>query len=700
MSHVLHIDLETYSELNLYTVGTYNYSRNCEVMLMAWGLEPKGNRPFKARVIDFTRGQRIPDKLMDIIHDPNTTIVIQNSFFDRHVINGTKLFGKKLPVDRIDDTMAISLAHGLPASLDMLSAVFGLDEDTAKMKDGRRLINLFCKPQPKTAVRNTYQTHPEDWKLFMQYARQDITSMREVYNRLPKWNNSGKERAIWELDQKINDRGILIDVDLCVKAVEEERVARVSIKKQTFKATDGVVENATQRTALLNYLNDTFDLNMHDLKADTVERRLNQAGLPAEIREVLELRSEASKNSAAKYRRAYQNACLVDERFRGALQYCGAARTGRWAGRVVQPQNMKRPTAKQDVIDEATLAIKDGTFREKFTESPMDMLGNCVRGIIVASTGRKLVVSDLANIEGRGLTWLAGEKWKLKYFRDFDAGLVKFDNYVAAYAKAMNVSMEEASEFRNRQIGKVLELGLGYGGGVAAFLTFAAVYRLDLQELAEAVWETADQGQINECAGKYEWAKENGYHANLPPFQYAACEYMKQKWREAHPYTVRFWSNLERCFKRAISNPGVTLPVEGCPYIKMRRDRGWLRIRLPSGRYLTYCNPGIDDKGNIFFYGVDQYTRKWGKVFTYSGKLSENVTSATARDVMAYNMPRIEKAGYPIILSVHDEIITEPRDHPKFSSDRLSRLLSTNHEWCKTMPLAAAGFETKRYMKD
>ncbi len=700
MAHVLHIDLETYSELNLFTVGTYNYSRNCEVMLMAWGLEPKGNRPFKARVIDFTRGQRIPDKLMDIIHDPNTTFVIQNSFFDRNVINGTNLFGTKLPVDRIDDTMAIALAHGLPASLEMLSAIFGLDEDTAKMKDGRRLINLFGKPQPRTAVRNTYQTHPEDWKLFMQYARQDITSMREVYNRLPKWNNVGKERAIWELDQKINDRGLLIDVDLCKKAIEEERVARANIAKKTIKATGGVVDNATQRTALLNYLNDVFDLNMHDLKADTVERRLNQAGLPEEIREILELRSEASKNSAAKYRRAYQNACMIDDRFRGALQYCGAARTGRWAGRVVQPQNMKRPTAKQDEIDKAIESIKNGTFQKRFKENPMDMLGNCVRGIIVASPGRKLVVSDLSNIEGRGLTWLAGEKWKLKYFRDFDAGIVKYDNYVAAYAQAMNETMEEASDPYKRQIGKVLELGLGYGGGVAAFLTFASVYRLDLQELADAVWETADRHQINECLGKYDWAKENGYHANLPDRQYAACEYLKQKWRDAHPYTVRFWAGLEQSFRLAIRTPGVTIPVDGCPYIKMRRDKDWLRIRLPSGRYLTYCKPGINDEGNIFFYGVDQYTRKWGKVFTYSGKLAENVTSATARDVMAYNMPRIEKAGFPIILSVHDEIITEPRDDPKFSAERLSRLLSTTHDWCKTMPLAAAGFEAARYKKD
>lgn len=695
----LYMDTETFSEVNLKTAGTINYADNAEVMILTFAIGDEG----KVYGVDYTRGQKTPERLLDEVHSPNNDLVFHNSFFDRHIINRTNLFGMQIKTDRVIDTMAVALAHGLPAGLGPLGAAFGLDEDNAKDKDGMRLIQLFCKPKGKKLkdgriVRATYDTNPEDWVKFMRYAKQDVHTMRKLYLLLPKWNARGQERLIWELDQKINDRGIQIDVELCRKAMEEAVFAKKELGKLTQAATDGQVMNATQRAVLLNFLNTEYDLNLTDLKADTVDRRLAQTGLPSHIRELLELRSDASKNAASKYKRALENASYKDGRFRGALQYCGASRTGRWAGRVVQPQNMRRPTMKTHEIEEATESILDGTFSNRYIDRRMDVLGNCVRGLIIAKPGRKLVVSDLSNIEGRSLIWLSGEDWKLKYFREYDAGKVEYDNYVVAYKEAMNCDFDTAKD--NRQIGKVMELGLGYGGGVAAFITFAAVYRLDLDELADRVWEAADHDHLMECYGKYEWAKKNGYHAGLDQEVYAACELLKQKWRAAHPRTVEFWQNLEDCFRLAIKYEGRTFTVRGCPMLKMRRDKNWLRVKLPSGRYLVYVNPWVDEKKNIWFRGVDQLTRRWAKIHTYSGKLSENVTSATSRDVMAYNFPKIEEAGYPIALSVHDEVITEPRDKRSYSADKLSALLSAPHEWSKGLPLAAQGFETYRYRKD
>lgn len=699
MSKRIFLDLETYSDMNLKVVGTINYADNAEVMLLAHAIGEQG----PVSVVDYTRGQVPGERLMDEIHTPNNDLVFHNSFFDRNIINRTNLFGFKLKADRIIDTMAVALAHGLPAGLGPLGEAFGLSEDLAKIKEGRRLIQLFCTPRggrrkAGDVERADFRSHPEDWKLFIKYAKSDITAMRELLIKMPTWNSKGDERELWLLDQKINDRGVQIDVDLCRRAMEESVAAKRELGKLTQAATKDVVMNATQRTVLLNFLNDNFDLKLNDLKADTVDRRLAEAGLPAPVRELLELRSEASKNSASKYKRALENASFLDGRFRGALQYCGASRTGRWAGRVVQPQNMRRPTMKQHAIEEATESLLDGTFPIMYYGNRMDVLGNCVRGLIVSKPGRKLVISDLSNIEGRSLIWLSGEKWKLKYFRDFDAGRVPYDNYVVAYAEAMNVALEDA--VAHRQIGKVMELGLGYGGGVAAFITFAAVYRLDLEELADAVAMTADPNHWHACFEKYDWAVDNGYHAGLNQHVYTACELLKQKWRAAHPATEYFWKALEETFRLAIKYEGKTFEVDRCPHLKMRRDKQWLRIRLPSGRYLVYVSPFVDAKNNIWFYGIDQLTRRWSKIHTYSGKLSENVTSATARDVMAYNFKHMEKAGYPIVLSVHDEVITEPRNSPKYSVDGLSKILATPHPWCRTLPLAAQGFETTRYKKD
>jgi DNA polymerase len=327
----------------------------------------------------------------------------------------------------------------------------------------------------------------------------------------------------------------------------------------------------------------------------------------------------------------------------------------------------------------------------------MELVANAVRGCIVAPPGKKLVVADLSNIEGRGLAYLAGETWKLQAFAAYDRGDGP-DLYVAAYARSFGVDHSAVGK-PQRQIGKVQELGLGYEGGVAAFLTFAAVYNMDLDDLADAVWASATREALKNGADILEWVKRKKRSTfGLSDKVYIACEVLKRAWRDAHPNTEALWKAAGDSVRAAIQNPGQTFPIG--EHLKARVDGAWLRVRLPSGRYLCYIDPKVDDSGQISYAGVNQYTRQWGRIKTYGGKLVENATQAFARDIMAHNMPLIDQVGYEIVLSVHDELITEAPEMEEYSVDHLAKLLATVPPWAKGIPLAAAGFECTRYRKE
>lgn len=695
---MIYLDTETRSATPIRNgVHTYVQDPHFAIVIVTWAID---NEPVR---LWLPLSQPRPKRLADAIH-AGETLVIHNSTFDRRVMNASKLFDVEIRPEQIHDTMVQALAHGLTGSLDSLCKAFGLAEDKAKIKEGRNLIQIFCTP--RRDVQGDVQFHdattqPINFDLFCDYAIRDVEAMRDVHKRMPTINYPKLEHSLWCLDQRINDRGIPIDVELAEAAIHEAAEERTRLNAAAHASTGGNVEAATQRDKLLVHLAAEHDVWLPDLKTDTLETRLESGELPPDVAALVELRLQASQNSAAKYRRVMQ--VQTGGRIRDTMQMYGASRTGRDAGRVFQPQNLKRPTmwrgldgAELDqAIEDDVQAIKDGIVSLVHDSKTMEVLGNCVRGVIRAAPGNKLVVADLSNIEGRSLVWLSGEEWKLQYFRDFDTGKVKFDNYVAAYAKAFNVGMD-AVEKDQRQIGKVMELGLGYGGGVAAFITFANMYRMDIQELAEAVWDTGDRTCLLACQAKYEWAEENGYHAGLTPFLYAACEYLKQKWREAHPMTVEFWEELENTFKLAIDHANETFHVR---HLAFRRQGDWLYIKLPSGRCLTYLKPRVDNN-QITFVGRDAFTKSFRRIKTYSGKLSENVTSATARDIMFHRIPTIEAAGYPIVLRVHDELVCETPDEPWFSHEDLSAMMSQQHEWSKGLPLAAAGFETYRYRKD
>jgi DNA polymerase len=681
----LYLDLETYSKTPI-THGTHAYAADAEILLVAcaWDDGP-------VQVLDYANNEASVTALIANLTLPNVTVVIHNSHFDRTVIR--HVWGLDIPAERIHDTMVQALSHGLPASLNMLCEVLGLPADKAKDKDGKRLINLFCKPQGvnRKIARATRDTHPAEWERFKAYAASDIVAMREVMERMPAYNTYLTEAELWRLDQRINDRGVAIDMNLVHAAIRAVDRAQGDLTAQSLAMTDGQVANTTQSAALRLHILENYAVDMPDLQMATVEKTLAMDVDPA-LKELLRVRLQASSTSTAKYR-VLARGTSADKRLRGLLQFNGAARTGRWAGRLFQPQNLPRPSLGQDAIDAGIEAMLAGCAHLT-TDNVMELASSAIRSCIVAPFGKKLVVADLSNIEGRDQAWLANEEWKLQAFREFDEGIGP-DLYKLAYSKSFGTTPDKVTKDQ-RQVGKVQELALGYEGGVGAFATFAGVYGINLDELADKVLENAPQELVNAADNYFSFViKEKRPRYGLSDDAFVACDVLKRAWREAHPNITGYWAQLKNAVIRAMNHRGSTVVALG---LKIT-STSWLRIVLPSGRSLVYPHPKLVD-GAVTYMGVDQFTRKWTRISTHGGKLFENLCQAVARDVMAANMPRIEAAGYQIVLTVHDEIIAEAPDQPEFNADHLASLLATNPDWAPDMPLAAAGFETYRYRKD
>jgi len=692
---ILWFDCETYSECDLKTHSTHAYAEHpsTEITVAQWAIDD--GEPVVWDATTAPKGAGIPHGLARYLDDPTVTVIAHNSHFDRTLLR--HVWGIDVPVERWQDTMVKAMLHGLPGGLDKVGAALGLDEDQAKDKRGKQLIQMFCKPAPKGQKirRRTRETHPKEWAEFLEYSRQDIVAMRAIDKKLPKWNyrDGHAELALWHLDQRINDRGFAVDLALARAATEAADREKSRLKDEVYELTDGAVTSVSKRDQLLKHIVEYYGVDLPDMKADTLRRRIEDPELPEAVKLLLSIRLEATKTSTAKYT-ALLRATSKDGRLRNTLQFAGAVRTSRWAGRVFQPQNMPRPDMKQKDIDAGIAALKAGCADLVF-DNVMRLTANAVRGCIVAPPGKKLCIADLSNIEGRSLAWLAGEEWKLKAFADFDAGIGE-DLYKVAYGRSFNIDPKDAVG-QKRQIGKVMELGLGYEGGVAAFLTFAAVYNMDLDELADAVHSTASKDALARAYGMWEWAQKKRRTLGLPANVYVACEVLKHAWREAHPATVSLWRDVGDTVRQAIRNPGVRFTVRS---LVIQRDGAWLRIRLPSGRVLCYLQPKIEEGEQITYMGVNQYTRRWCRIKTYGGKLVENITQAFARDVLAANMPLIEDTGYEIVLSVHDELLTETADTTGYSHEDLAELMSIVPPWATGLPLAAAGFETTRYRKD
>lgn len=670
---ILFLDSETFSSTPIKS-GTHAYAEadDAEVMIISYAIDDPLIGEGDVKVVDLTAGERLPQELVDALADEDVVIVMQNGGnFDRIVLD--KALGITIPSERVHDTMVQALSHGLPGGLDKLCQIFDVPEALAKHKNGRTYIQMFCVPRPKNSKvrRWTRDTHPVEWQRFLDYAGGDIHSMRYLYKVMPKWNYPGKpkgnarfapEYELWLLDQKINDRGFRVDTELAAAAVDMVASHKKTLAKRVVDLTDDEVQSATQRDALLKHLLEQYGVDLPDMKKGTLERRVEDQELPAVVRELIAIRLEASGTSQAKYERVLSGVSK-DGRLRGTLAFCGASRTGRWAGRLFQPQNMPRPNMKAAAIEEAIADIKSGVG-DLVLDDPMRAASNAIRGSIVASEGHKLVVADLANIEGRVLAWLAGEEWKLKAFAAYDRGEGP-DLYLVTAGEILGKRPQDVTDEERQSTGKVPELACGYQGAAGAFASMMALYGLDL---AEDVVVQIVKG-----------------------------------WREKNAMIKAFWYALEEAAVEAILQPGV---VTTAGRIRFQKTGNWLRMQLPSGRFLCYAAPELVDsdfiqgRKSIAYLGVNSYTRQWDQIRTYGGKLAENAVQATARDVMAYNMAAIEEAGFPIILTCHDEVITEPPDLPEFSVERLERLLSGQPTWADDkLPLASAGFETYRYRK-
>lgn len=677
------IDTETRSPVAIQH-GTAKYATQAEVITIQWAL---GNE--RVQVWDILSGRPMPPKLLEDCRKGDFLIAHKASF-DRPLLKTARWWPKEFHDPRKwRCTMALALAHGLPGGLDKLCEIFKIDAESAKDKRGKELIQIFCKPN-KTGAYNDRTTHPAEWKEFLIYATSDISAMRSVFYKLPKWNWTEREIELWHLDQDLNDRGIAIDTEFAESAVRATTAAKKTLGDRTDEITEGVVQRTTQRDMLLGYLLLEYGVELPNLQAETIERRLEDPELPEFVKELLRIRLQASKASTSKYRRVLQ--MEVAGRLHHSMVFCGANRTGRWNGVGFQPLNLPRPTHKKPEIEVGIAAMKAGC-ETLICDDVMAIASSAIRGVIIPSPGNRLVISDLSNIEGRKLAWLANEEWKLTAFREFDEG-IGHDLYKIAYARAFNISPEDVDDLM-RQIGKVMELALGYQGGVGAFVTMVATYGIDLEEMARACWDVLPAHIKADALGVWHWAKDKNRTFGLTQEVYIVCESLKRLWREAHPMTETLWHSTELAAKNAIQNPGIEFTAGR---LSFDRKGAWLRMKLPSGRYLCYPDPRIIG-GKITYVGVNSYTKQWCRMSTYGGKLVENGDQASSRDVIASAVPRALEAGYPLVLIVHDELVADCPDKDCYNDIDLSKLLATNADWNFGLPLAAKGSTTYRYGK-
>lgn len=757
----LFLDTETFSGVDLKKVGAYAYAEHptTEIMICTYAIDEG-----RVQTWDCTESPKMPRELRKALRQVSrkkAKIVMANGLlFDRLVIR--EKWGIDLPVSQIEDTMIMAFRHALPGSLDMQCQVLGVDAEHAKDKAGKALIKRFCKPTPKTYKirRYTRETHPEEWAKFLRYAALDIVAMREVYWRIPDWGNTPKEDEILLIDQMINDRGFYVDVDLANAAIKAVQAHKEELKEEAWERFGGKL-TGNDFLPILRDIAPAFTI--HNAQKSTLNDLLEDPDFPDEGKALIEMRLGASSTASTKYN-PLVNGLSADGRRRGCLQYGGAKRTLRWAGKGFQPQNLargeysddhegkiKRREGESDVsfwvrshmLTNGINSLLRGTAHWAYDISKLT--ASTVRGCIIPAKGKKFVVADYSNVEGRGLAWIAGEKTALMVFK---AGR---DIYCETAGKMFGLDPDYIKANRKdlRQIGKACELGLGYGGGVAAFLQFAKNLGLDLYTMADVmkgtfpdhIWAAAKRGyeyaRINEAKRPPKPGKKDERPTYiLPKNVWLTCDAIKRMWREAHPKTVAFWAELEDAVLCAIRNPGkaywagANVRPDGRKALKIVRTKAkhdptfdeerddpnaagwWLKIELPSGRIMSY--PGIalsvtteidEDTGKkrtstrIKYQGENQTTRQWGFQYTYGGKLTENIVQALCRDILAWSMPGVEAAGYEIVLSVHDELITEVPDTDDYTTEELCALMCDLPVWAKGFPLAAEGDIMYRYRK-
>ena len=638
------LDIETYSSADLKRTGAVKYAEadDFEILLMsyAWDDEP-------TRVWDFyTDGP--PLWLHNVLTDPDVLKVAWNMAFERACFNAA--LDLYTPPEQWRDAMTLAAMNGLPMSLEAAGEALQLEQQ--KLSTGKALINYFCKPCKPTIAnggrtRNLPGHAPDKWADFIKYCRRDTETERAIYQRLLYFPVSDFERRLEALDARMNERGVAVDVDMVEAAVYVDEAFKAEHTEELRRLTGLSKPNSV--TQLKEWLG-TVGMECDSLNKAAVADMKKEA-TDRTTKRVLELRQLLGKTSTKKYQ-AILDAVCADGRVRGLLQYYGAGRTGRWAGRRVQMQNLAQNHLDQIGDVREIVRHKDLETLEMLFDNVPDVLSQLIRTAFVAKPGHTFLVSDYAAIEARVIAYLAGEKWRMEVFAKGG------DIYCSSASQMFKVPVEKHGVNGHlRQKGKIAELACGYGGGVGALKAFGA----DKMGLTES--EMLD---------------------------------IVTQWRQASPTIPRFWRDTENAAMRALENPGQTFTIP-CG-VKYMRDADALRCRLPSGRILSYWGARLDNDGNICFMGQNQTTRKWEKTDTWGGKLVENIVQAYARDCLAVALLRLDEAGYQITFHVHDEIIAEAPEGSRWED--MAEIMGRPIDWAPGLLLRGDGYETKFYMKD
>lgn len=656
----LHIDIETYCELDLTEVGVYRYATHpsFKILLFAFKFEVME----EPQVVDLAQGEEIPAHVRDAMLDPLVLKIAQNAAFEITCIS--HFYGIELDLTQWYCTMVASSYNGLPSNLDKIGAALNLTHQ--KDPKGKALIKYFtqpCKPTKTNGGRRRNLPHhdPEKWAQFVEYNAQDVRAEDEIYEYLKTLPPvPAIEWRYWRQDQVINNRGILVDLPLVIACIE----TNAEFMQQTWQEMKDLtgVSNPNSLDQVKAWLSQELGEEVTKLRKEDTVDALASEFLPDNVRRLYELRSAGSNTSVSKYATMLEYLCPKDGRIRNLIQFYGAA-TGRYAGRGPQIQNLKKMLSKwlktDELIKIARQAVKKDLAMLLYADVS-DLLSQLVRTALVASRGKRVIPCDFAAIEARVLAWLAGESWVLEVFNTHGR------LYEATASKMFNVPLEQvtkASPWRAK--GKIAALALGYQGGKGALINMGAI-RDGLKE------------------------------EELDPIKVA--------WRKANPKIVKFWRDVETHFKQCyLQRRTVTLRL---PFTSLRFDycKGYVFIYLPSGRRLSYYGVKVDERGRITYWGMATKAgtgaKIWSKRDTYGGSLVENITQAVARDCLVEAMDVLFNE-YEIIFHVHDEIVIE--QDTELAEDTLKRMeevMSTSPEWAKELPLTAEGFISPYYRKD
>lgn len=641
----LAIDIETYSDVSLPDCGVHRYaaSEQFEILLFAYSLNDE-----PTQIIDLASGEKIPDKIMEYLTDDSVIKTAYNAAFERNCIN--RFFGLSLKPEGWRCTLVQASMLSLPLSLEGVGEALNLDKK--KMSEGKDLIRYFCMPCKPTKAnggrtRNLPSDAPEKWKLFKTYCIRDVDVEKQIRNKLAKFPIPDREQKLYCMDQRINDRGIMVDQELIGHAVACDLLYRETVTKKAYEISG--LENPNSVSQLKDWLNEK-GIEVDSLAKAAVEELVENT--QGDVAEMMKLRLAMSKTSVKKYEAMERSVC-PDGRVHGLLQFYGANRTGRWAGRLVQIHNL--PQNHMEDLELARSLVKEGRYDlvELLYDSIPDVLSELIRTAFVAKPGCRFIVSDFSAIEARVMGYLAGEGWVMEEFRG--AGKI----YEQTASKMFHIPIEEitkGSPYRAR--GKVASLACQYGGAEGALISMGALNFVEEEELKGLV----------------------------------------QSWRTANPHIVNYWYEIDSAVKAAVKERKMTK----VGMVTVYYQSGMLKIALPSGRVLSYVRPRMTvnrfGSESVSYEGVGT-NRKWTRIESYGAKFCENIVQATARDVLAEAMLSLEKKGFDIVCHIHDEVVLEVPEGTS-SVEEVNEIMAVCPDWCEGLPLKAAGFESPFYKKD